>query len=88
MNTKDDQRQPKVGTSGLVCAERPEIIRCSTYLCGKPAAWRRPENFGGFHNGEWRRKCQTCFDRLGVHERTDQGWSRVLQPSHAEVSDR
>lgn len=57
--------------------EEPKIIRCSTLLCGKPASWRRPATWGGVATGEWHRKCQTCFDRLGYIERSDAGWSRV-----------
>jgi len=40
MNTIDDQRQPKVGTSGLVCAEPPQAPQYRLVL--SHADWPRP----------------------------------------------
>lgn len=60
-----------------------EPIRCSTKLCGNLAVWRRPWMFAGFHNGQWERKCQRCFDSMGASENRHNEWSRVLQPTDA-----
>lgn len=34
-----------------------------------------------FHNGEWERKCERCFGRLGFYDKTENAWGCVIQPT-------